>query len=220
MASAKKPVSGKTKNPCHPPPKGKPPSPKNNGVTLDQMKADMAAEGSPAIAKGIDMAMDGSDRSVLTVADGQGKVLVQREPSKRDVTYEDGEETLPCKLTAEEIEKLDKRSVHLVGEIETKKSQIASTQSQLNGEIKSMQQNLSNMAKKAREGTEYRMIATRTFMDYPQCTVYTIRVDTGETLRSRAMERDELNLELSDQRGKTFKDLARRPLEDTTTICE
>ena len=192
-------MAAKKKNPC-PPPKGKPPRGKNNGITLDQMKADMEAEGSPAIRK--------------------GKELVQKELAKRDVTYEDGEETLPCKLTAEEIEKLDKRSVHLVGEIETKKSQIASTQSTLNGELKSMQQNLSNMAKKAREGTEYRMIATRTFMDYPQCTVYTIRVDTGETLRSRAMERDELNLELSDQRGKTFKDLASRPLEDTTTVCE
>jgi hypothetical protein len=200
MASAKKPASGKTKNPCPPPPKGKPPSShKATGITQDDIGKAMEKEGSPAF--------------------GEGKKLVQRDLAKRDVTYEDGEETLPCKMLPEEIERLNKRTVQLVGEIETKKAQVASTMSTLNGELKAMQLNLSNLARKGREGVEHRMVPVRTFMDYPRCTVYSVRSDTGETLRSRAMERDELNLELNIG-GKTFSELASRPLEDTTTVCE
>jgi hypothetical protein len=193
-------MTAKKKNPCHPPPKGKPPcSHKATGITQDDIGKAMAEEKSPAI--------------------GKGKELVQRELAKRDVTYEDGEETLPCKMSSDEIERLNKRTVQLVGEIETKKAQVASTMSTLNGELKAMQLNLSNLARKGREGVEHRMVRVRTFMDYPRCTVYTVRSDTGETLRSRAIERDELNLELN-LGGKTFNDLAIRPLEDTTTICE
>jgi hypothetical protein len=198
MASAKKPTDGKKKNPCPDPPKGKPPR-RASEITQDEIGADMKREGAPSM--------------------GKAKELVKEELAQRDVCYEDGEEQLQCKLTQLEIEKLDKQAVRLIGEIETKKAQIASTQSMLNGELKALQQQMSNVAKKAREGTEVRNVQTRTFMDYARTTVYTIRLDTQEEIRSRAMMGDELNMELSTG-GKTFKELATRPLEDTATVCE
>lgn len=195
-------MAAKKKNPCPAPPKGKSPR-RASGVTQDEIAEDMKAEGSVAV----------------NGYDGKGKALVQEELSQRDVTYEDGEETLECKLTPAEIEKLDKQAVHLVGLIEQKKAQISSTQSMLAGEKKALELQLSNIARKAREGKESRVVATRTFMDYPRCTVYTIRMDTTEEIRSRSMVGEELNLELN-VGGKTFKELSSRPLEDTTTVCE
>ena len=193
-------MTTKKKNPCPPSPKGKTTTkPKNTGVTLDQMKEDMANEKSPAL--------------------GRGKELVQQELAKRDIVYEDGEETLQCRLTHEEIERLEKQAVSLVGQVEDKKAVIKSTQSMLSSELNTLQSQLSNISRKAREGTEMRAVPTRTYMDYPRCTVYTVRRDTDETIRQRAMAGNELMMELS-VGGKTFKDLSARPLEDTTTICE
>lgn len=96
-------------------------------------------------------------------------------------------ERLPCQLT--EREKLSKGQelVARLGEKEELEERAAAASKDFKRAITVKDQGARDLATEIRTGVEYREIDCQEVASFAQNVVQTIRVDTGETIRSRAM---------------------------------
>jgi len=185
MASKKIPPR---KNPCPPPPSRPLARRKASGVTVDEIGKGLPAE----------------------CTSPQEETLPEQISSKSatcEMIKEQCFEVVPVKLTSVELARIDERVSYIIGEIEDKRGQRDSFNKTMGAEIKTLESQLSTLAKKSRDRSELREMECTRIRDYVLCEIRVVRNDTGEQISSRTMTGRERELELT-AGGKTFSQLS------------
>ena len=108
-------------------------------------------------------------------------------------------EYLKCELTEEEIKELGAGLARKYSEITDLEDQKKALASDFKSQIDSATALASTMARKIQNGYEFRNVDCEIRKDYIDTTVRLIRLDTGEIVKERPMEPNELQGKLFNQ---------------------
>jgi len=101
-------------------------------------------------------------------------------------------EILPCQLTKSEIEERAFRVVALMGEHDEIEMKAKEEAAQHKAALKDLRSLTQRLGEQVRSGVEKRLVEVVEEQDLLSREVRTVRVDTGEVVRSRAMTHTEL----------------------------
>ena len=107
-------------------------------------------------------------------------------------TLEKFTETLPCKLTEEELLAKGKTLSELCEEIAKVEDEKAASSKHFNGIIGDLKTRRAELARQVRSGLESRPVDCADEVIRDDKTVVTLRLDTNEKIRSRPAREDEL----------------------------
>lgn len=96
--------------------------------------------------------------------------------------------SLPCDLQQEEYETKSHDLAGLCQEINAKKAAASFAAKQAKEEIEKMEERRQRLAEIVRSKQEYRSVECVERFDYVDRLARTVRLDTGETVKTRAME--------------------------------
>jgi len=107
-------------------------------------------------------------------------------------------EHLKCILTEEEIKESGAQLAKSYSDITDLEEEKKSVVSDFKAQIDKATAEASLLARKIQNGYEFRNVGCEEIWDYDEKLVYVVRVDTGETIRSRVMTSEELQKKLFD----------------------
>lgn len=105
-------------------------------------------------------------------------------------------EMLPCVLTTEERAARAQELATHVRKLDEEETAAKSAASAARDTIKEMEAELRRLARIVREGREEREVEIRSYRDLDEKLFLTIRLDTGERIRQRALSMEELQIPL------------------------
>lgn len=109
---------------------------------------------------------------------------------------EKGKEFLKCKLTEQEMKEQAEKMAQCLSQIAAYEADLKSLKKQIESDIAACQGNLASAVEKFRSGFEMRNVDVEICKDFETNTVLTVRMDTGETIRERAMTAEERQMAL------------------------
>ena len=96
-------------------------------------------------------------------------------------------ETLPCKLTTEEVATYSDNLAHRLADLGKIEAEKATAMSGFKGRIEAAEEEIATLARKVREKKEDRTVNVDEISDYVAAEISHVRRDTGEILRTRIM---------------------------------
>lgn len=103
---------------------------------------------------------------------------------------------LPCALTPTEMDQRRDRLAMLHQEKDQLEQEKSDAAKAFNDKLKTMETEMSQLAREIREKAEYRDIEVKWVRDFNQKTKDLIRADTGEVVDSEALGPDEMQVEM------------------------
>ena len=107
-------------------------------------------------------------------------------------------EILPCKLTGEEIQAKAQIAARRLAERDTLEDQLSTVKSEFKAKLEDIDAEVRETMRHVREGAIERSVQVETLMDWKSNSVTTVRLDTGEVIRTRAMTPEERQTRLFD----------------------
>ena len=101
-------------------------------------------------------------------------------------------EYLKCLFTREEKEGLSDELVRKIGELREKEGRKKAIVKSLDSEMAAMEMQISELARKFKDGYEYRDVPCERIYDYAEGKKYTTRMDNGEIIKVVMLTADEL----------------------------
>lgn len=107
-------------------------------------------------------------------------------------------ETLPCKLLPEEIQAKAQIAARRMAERDELEDQLTTVKSEFKSKIEAIDADVRETMRHVREGAVDRSVQVEQVMDWKASNVTTVRLDTGEIVRQRAMTPEERQTRLFD----------------------
>ena len=105
-------------------------------------------------------------------------------------------EILPCVLTPEQTNARGEEAAKIQGDIERAQEAKKESAADFNSTLEGLATKRAKLCQEIRERREFREVETIIRRNETERMMETVRTDTGETVRSRPMDRHELQLEL------------------------
>ena len=101
-------------------------------------------------------------------------------------------EYLKCLFTREEKEVFSDELARKIGELREKEGRKKEIMKSLDSEAAAMERQISELARKIKDGYEHRDVQCECTYDYAEGKKYTTRMDTGEIIKAVMLTADEL----------------------------
>lgn len=115
---------------------------------------------------------------------------------KVNVKRTENSQWLEVKLTEEEIKKEAKELADAINKQREAEDRLDSIKAQIKGEVTELEGKIKKCATLVNQGKEHRPVPVETIFDYEKDSRTDTRLDTGEVISSRALTKDEKQMEL------------------------
>lgn len=102
-----------------------------------------------------------------------------------------------CKLTEAELAEASDDLARYLDDAEALEAELATIKSQYKAKLEQCQGNIQARKRLVRDKREMRAIDVETTMDFTNCTLTVVRLDTGEVIENRALTGDEKQLQIT-----------------------
>ena len=108
-------------------------------------------------------------------------------------------ESLPCKLTPEERREAGEALAGVVQDVAAEGDRQTDIKAQMKARLTELEARKAQLAITISRGEEYRDVRVQDTPDYAAGTVHTVRMDTGECIRTRRLSEEERQQDMLDE---------------------